>query len=313
MKYSKLIIIGSGPAGLTAGIYAGRANLKPIIISKDITEGVLSKISRIENFPGFPNGIDGKTLLNNMTQQAINSKAEIINDTIIGFSIKDNKKILTGNNETYECDFLIIATGQSQIKQYINGEKELLGFGVSTCTTCDAPFFKNKTIAVYGNSKKIFQEIDYLLGFANKICFICHAKNIYNQSIPNHFLENEKIQIISDSKITAINGDRKKGVISISLENNNNEKSEIPVDGIFIINEPSNNLKLFNDYLKFDDRGFIITNDSSTQTNIEGIFAIGDAVSNNKKQIVIAAATGAEAILELLSLNNKQKKNDKEK
>ncbi len=307
MQKSKVIIIGSGIGGLTAGIYGGRAQLNPLIITGDNVGGITSKLLKIENFPGFPNGIDGKTLIENIKTQAINSNAKIIEDTILNFTIKGNSKILTGKKDTYECEFLIIATGhQKQKSEFMDGEKAFLGLGVSYCSTCDAPFFKGKKIAVTGNSEEIFNEALHLSNFANKIYFITkqnELNNINNKNIPENFLNNSKIEIIQNSKIISINGNKKDGVTSLTINKlNDGNKLEISIDGIFIINKLSNVSKLFKDYLQFDNDGFILTKDNSTKTNIDGVFVIGDARSASKKQAIIAAANGADAIIEIKNL-----------
>lgn len=296
MEIYNLIIIGSGPAGLTAGIYAGRANLNPIIITGNTFGGMTSKLSQIENYPGFPNSISGKSLINKMKKQAINSGVTFIKDSIQDFYVLKDKIILTGEKQTeYHSKSVIFATGININRNTIKGLNDYLGHGVSTCLHCDGPFYKEKKVAVYGNKENIFEDIKYLSNIAKEVTFITPNNNDYSKIL---LLKN--VKILNNTSILSINGEKNSGFKSIDIQNNNNNvQSNLEFDGIFIINKEENNSLLFNNKINLTKNGFAITNANSCMTNLNGVFVAGDLKDKNSKQIINACASGADAVSEV--------------
>lgn len=297
MTKEKLIILGSGPAGITASIYAARANLNPLVITGSVFGGVPSELNLIENYPGFPNGIQGKSLMKNMIKQAKNLGVRFLEDEITNFSIDKNEKIITCKNKTLKTNLLIIATGIDKEKKIKNQDK-FLGFGVSTCTTCDAPFFKKQKVAVFADTKEdSIKEAIYLSDFASEVFLITKEKILKSSSILSKY---KNIKILNFTEVLEVLGEEKpKKVTSILLLKNKKEKSNLSVDGLFVV---SSNLKssknIFKDYLNFSENGFLITKENSCATKVDGIFGAGDIVNCSTKQIVSACASGARAAME---------------
>ena len=305
MEIYNLIIVGSGPAGLTAGIYAGRLKLNPLIITGNTFGGITSKLSQIENYPGFPNSISGKSLINKMKKQAINSGATFIKDSIKDFYILKDKKILVGEKgKEYHTKSIIFATGINRNNNLIKGQNEYLGHGVSTCLICDAPFYKGKTVAILGNKKDLFNDIKLLSNIANKVIFITQNEDNFSK-----ILNFKNVQILNNTSILSINGDKKIGLKSITtLNTKTNIENTLDLDGLFILNNEENNNILFSNKFNLSQDGLILTKDNSLMTNIDGIFVAGDVVDKNTKQIINACASGANAAIESQKwiLNNKK-------
>ena len=302
METHKLIIVGSGPAGLTAGIYAGRANLNPVIITGNTFGGMTSKLSQIENYPGFSKPITGKSLINKMKKQAINSGALFIKDSIKDFYILKDKKILVGEKgKEYHTRSIIFATGMNRTNNLIQGQNEYLGRGVSTCLTCDAPFYKGKKVAICGDKKSFFEDIKYLSSIAKEVVYITKNNDDFSK-----ILSLKNVNILSNTSIITINGDKSLGFKSATiLDNKTNKEKILTLDGLFIINDEENNSLLFNNKINLTKTGFIITNENSLMTNIDGVFVAGDLKDGNTKQIINACASGADAAIEAKKWLNK--------
>lgn len=299
---SKLIIIGSGPAGYTAAIYAARAGLNPILVAGNQIGGQLTMTSVIENFPGFSHPITGNELMENMRQQAINTGVTIIEDKITEVDFVNRPFILSSEKgNSYTAQSIIIATGSSAKWLELESEKKYIGFGVSACATCDAFFYKNKTVAVVGGGNSAAEEALYLTNFASKVILIHRRDTLRADNIMQKRLqENHKINILWNSVIKEIKGDENpKSVNMITVKNvKTDEEQHIDVDGLFIAIGHKPNTDIFKEYLNLDETGYIKTNPDSTQTNVAGVFAAGDVKDPRFRQAITAAGSGAMAAME---------------
>ncbi len=299
---SKLIIIGSGPAGYTAAIYAARAGLNPILVAGNQIGGQLTMTSVIENFPGFAKPITGNELMENMRQQSLNTGVTIIEDKITEVDFVNRPFILSSEKGNFfTAQSIIIATGSSAKWLELESEKKYIGFGVSACATCDAFFYKNKTVAVVGGGNSAAEEALYLTNFASKVILIHRRDTLRADSIMQKRLqENHKINILWNSVIKEIKGDENpKSVNMITVKNvKTDEEQHINIDGVFIAIGHKPNTDIFKEYLNLDETGYIKTNPDSTQTNIAGVFAAGDVKDHRFRQAITAAGSGAMAAME---------------
>ena len=299
---SKLIVIGSGPAGYTAAIYAARAGLNPILVAGNQIGGQLTMTSTIENFPGFSNPITGNELMENMRQQALNTGVTIIEDKITEVDFVNRPFVLSSEKGNFfTAQSIIIATGSSAKWLELESEKKYIGFGVSACATCDAFFYKNKTVAVVGGGNSAAEEALYLTNFASKVILIHRRDTLRADNImQKRLLENHKINILWNSVIKEIKGDENpKSVNMITVKNvKTDEEQHINIDGVFIAIGHKPNTDIFKEYLNLDETGYIKTNPDSTQTNIAGVFAAGDVKDPRFRQAITAAGSGAMAAME---------------
>jgi thioredoxin reductase (NADPH) len=292
-----VIIIGSGPAGLTAAIYTTRANLKTLVIAGGKWGGQLMLTSMVENFPGFPEGILGPGLMLNIRKQAEYHGAQVIEtDFIEGEFSKRPFQIQTSDNKTYQTKAVIIASGADTRWLDVPGEQEKIGKGVSSCATCDSNFFRNKNVIVVGGGDSAMEEALVLSHVANQVILI-HRKDSFRASkiMQDRVKENPKIKILMNSVITEISGALK--VEKVKLENTKtHELSEMPIDGIFVAIGHLPNTKLFKN-IDLDEEGYIKVHDHF-RTNIEGVFVAGDVHDKQYRQAIVAAGFGAAAALE---------------
>ncbi len=301
--HSKLIIIGSGPAGYAAAIYGARAMLKPIIIQGAQPGGQLTITSDVENYPGFAEPIDGTWLMEQMKQQAINVGATIENDTIIEVKLDERPFTLIGESgKNYSCDALIIATGAQAKWLGLPSEEEFKGFGVSACATCDGFFYKDKKVLVIGGGNTAVEEALFLTRFASKVTLAHRRDELRAEKIlQKRLLENEKIEILWDSELVEVLGKETmpRSVTGAKIKNTKSgEISEHEFDGIFIAIGHAPATKLFTDKLEMKKGGYLITAPDSTKTNIEGVFAAGDVTDDKYRQAITAAGMGCMAALE---------------
>jgi len=296
----KVIIMGSGPAGLTAALYTARANLEPIIFEGLEAGGQLTLTTDVENYPGFPDGVMGPDLMNAMRAQAVKFGAVSIMEEITSVDLTVRPfKIVSGNVE-FEADTLIIASGASAKMLGIDTEKELLGYGVSTCATCDGFFFKDKELIVVGGGDSAVEEGIFLTKFASKVNLV-HRRDALRASkiLQERAFKNEKMNFIWDSEIEEILGDKEGGVRGVKLKNvKTGEITEKEAQGVFVAIGHNPNTTLFKGQLDMDDVGYLITKDGSTETNVPGVFAAGDVQDNKYRQAVTAAGTGCMAALD---------------
>jgi len=294
----KVIIVGSGPAGLTAAIYTARANLNPLILEGTQPGGQLTITTEVENYPGFADGITGPVLMDEMRKQATRfgtvSKFEIVTD--VDFSKKPFT--VTAENKKYTADSVIIATGASARWLGIDSEKKFMGFGVSACATCDGFFFKDKKVIVVGGGDSAMEEATFLTKFATKV-YIVHRREGLRASkiMVDKARKNEKIEFLLNKTIEEIKGE--KSVSSVMLKDTKSgELSEMKIDGIFMAIGHIPNTQIFADKIDSDESGYLITEPDSTRTNIEGVFACGDVQDKIYRQAVTAAGSGCMAAID---------------
>jgi len=290
-----VVIIGGGPAGLSAGQYAARSNLKTVILDKSPTAGALAFTDRIENYPGLPEPVSGKELLEIFRRQAIEFGAEYLEVQVIGVNLQPEIKEVFTMERTFRARSLIIATGAMGRKPTIKGEKEFLGRGVSYCAICDAAFFRGKTVSVIGDSEEAVKEADLLTRYAGKVYLVSPAKKPKGEILP-HLKEKENFELLPGFIVQSIEGN--EVVESIRLKDlESGDEGELPVDGVFVYLHGS---KPVVDFLNFEvdlsDEECIITN-RMMETSIPGVFAAGDVTCTEVRQVVIAAANGCVAAL----------------
>jgi thioredoxin reductase (NADPH) len=296
---NNVIIIGSGCAGLTAAIYAGRANLKPLIIDGYEPGGQLSMTTLVENFPGFPDGILGPALIENMRKQAERFGTEFKSGAITDVDFSKRPFKLTAGNDVYETSALIIASGATARLIGLESERKLIGYGVSTCATCDGYFFRGKEIAVVGGGDSAMEEANFLSRFASKV-YVLHRRNEFRASkiMVDRARANEKVKFVTPVAVEDISDVAKGGVEYVSLRNTETgEKSTLPVEGVFIAIGHEPNTKVFRGKLDMDENGYLITHDGS-RTNVPGVFAAGDVQDHHYRQAVTAAGSGCMAALD---------------
>ncbi|HUK31701.1 MAG TPA: thioredoxin-disulfide reductase [Candidatus Acidoferrum sp.] len=294
-----VIIIGSGCAGLTAAIYAGRANLSPLVLDGYEPGGQLSITTLVENFPGFPEGIQGPELIEHMRKQAQKFGAEFRSGAITDVDLSKRPFRLTAGNETYECQTLIIASGASARLLGIESERALIGRGVSTCATCDGYFFRGKEIIVVGGGDTAMEEATFLSRFASKITLL-HRRNEFRASkiMLERARTNPKIQFMTPYVIEEVHGVEKGAAEAVRVRNmETGATSVIQVEGIFVAIGHDPNTKPFAGKLEMDANGYLITHDGP-RTSVEGVFAAGDVQDHVYKQAVTAAGSGCMAAIE---------------
>ena len=296
----KVIIMGSGPAGLTAALYTARANLEPVIFEGLEAGGQLTLTTDVENFPGFPDGVMGPDLMNAMRAQALKFGAVSIMEEITSVDLSVWPfKVVSGDTELL-ADSFIIASGASAKMLGLETEKELLGHGVSTCATCDGFFFRDKELIVVGGGDSAVEEGIFLTKFASKVNIV-HRRDSLRASkiLQERALKNEKMNFIWDSEIEEVLGDKSGGVRGVKLKNvKTGDVSEKEAQGVFVAIGHNPNTELFKGQLDMDDVGYLITKSGSTETNIPGVFAAGDVQDNKYRQAITAAGTGCMAALD---------------
>jgi thioredoxin reductase (NADPH) len=308
-EHTKILILGSGPAGWTAAIYAARASLEPILISGMNPGGQLTITTDVENYPGFAKTIQGPWLMEQMEAQAKNVGTKIIRDQVKEVELKKPPfTCITESGKRYTADSLIIATGAQARWLEIESEKKYRGFGVSGCATCDGFFFKDKEIAVVGGGNAAVAEALYLTNFATKVKLIHRRDELKaEKTLQEQLFANKKIEVIWDHAIEEILGtESPKKVTGARLKNIKSKKTkEIKIDGIFIAIGHTPNTAIFKGQIKLDKDNYIITAPDSTKTNIPGVFASGDVQDKIYRQAITAAGTGCMAALEAEALLNK--------
>ena len=301
-KHTKVLILGSGPAGYTAAIYAARALLKPILVFGSEPGGQLTTTTDVENFPGFAKVIQGPWLMEEMKGQAKAVGTEMIQDHIKKVDLSKKPFSAHGDSgQVYTADSIIISTGAQARWLNLESEQKFRGFGVSACATCDGFFFKEKEVAVVGGGNAAVEEAMFLTKFASKVHLIHRRNELRAEKLLQEKLKaNKKIQIIWDSVVEEVMGTNKpKGVNGIKLKNvKTNKTSVLKVDGLFIAIGHDPATALFKDQLKMDKEGYLITKPDSTITNIPGVFAAGDVKDKIFRQAVTAAGMGCMAALE---------------
>lgn len=299
---TQVLIIGSGPAGLTAGIYAARAGFSPIVVSGAQVGGQLITTTEVENFPGFENPILGVELMQKMQQQAINVGVEIISDTIneIDF-IKYPFECITENDNIISAQSIIIATGAAAKWLDIKGEQEFKGHGVSACATCDGFFYRNKNVAVIGGGSSAVEEALFLSQFVKNVTLIHRRDSLRAEKVMiDKILNSPKVCVQWDCVVEEVLGQNEpKSVTGLKLKNLKTDTIfDINVDGVFVAIGHHPNTEIFKNQIELDEQGYIKTKPGSSATNIAGVFACGDVKEPQFRQAIVAAGSGCVAALE---------------
>ena len=295
-----VIIIGSGPAGYTAAIYASRAGLKPLLIASSVEAGgELMKTTDVENYPGFPDGLLGPDLMANFQAQAERFGTEILMDDVVEVDLKPTIKIIkTGNGKTFETRSVILATGAAYRELGLPREKELSGHGVSWCATCDGFFYRQKTIAVVGGGDSAMEEANFLTRFADKV-YLIHRRDTFKASkiMQERALANPKIEVIWNSEVTELHGDVK--LTGVKLRNTvDSSTKNLELDGLFIAVGNDPRVWLVENQLELTPEKFIKVDGRSSRTSIPGVLACGDVIDPTYRQAVTAAGSGCVAALD---------------
>lgn len=299
IKHHKVIILGSGPAGLTAAIYTSRANLSPLIIHGPLAGGQLTTTTDVENFPGFPEGVMGPDLMQKMEQQATRFGTTIAVDTVVKADLTRRPFTLTGQSGSYSCDALIISTGAAPKYIGAKNERELLGYGVSTCATCDGAFFRNKVIAVVGGGDSACEEASFLTRFASKL-YLIHRRDQLRASkiMQDRVLKNPKVETIWNKTVLSVEGSKKDGVTGLTLQDTvTKEESLLPADALFVAIGHTPNSSLFTGQLDMDENGYLLHKPDSAETTIPGVFVSGDVQDHVFRQAITAAGSGCMAAI----------------
>ena len=305
---TKVLIIGSGPAGYSAAVYTSRAMLKPIMVTGMEPGGQLTTTTDVENYPGFAKAIQGPWLMEEMKKQAENVGTEFVTDIISDVDFSKRPFVCKGQNgNTFVSDTVIISTGAQARWLGIENEESFKGFGVSSCATCDGFFYKGKEVAVVGGGNAAVEEAIYLSGIASKVYLIHRRDELRAEKmLQEKIFKNKKIEIIWNAVVEKVNGtDNPKNLESITIKNvKDNLTKELKIHGFFVAIGHNPATSIFKNQIKMDDEGYIITNPDSTATNIEGVFAAGDVKDKIFRQAITAAGMGCMAALEAEKLLN---------
>jgi len=299
-KRNKVVIIGSGPAGLTAAIYCARANLNPIVFEGFQAGGQLTMTTDVENFPGFPDGVMGPNLMDLLRLQAQKFGAKCIMKQVdkVDLSVRPFK--IESDNQTTEADSIIISTGASAKLLGIKGEEKYVGRGLSTCATCDGFFYKDKSIHVIGGGDSAMEEAIFLTKFASKVTII-HRRDTLRASkiMAERAISNPKIDFIWNAEPIEFLGNDEKGIYGLAYKHNiANKEVKINTDGVFIAIGHNPNTALFEGMLDMDSNGYLVTDSKSSRTNVLGVFASGDVQDSVYRQAITAAGSGCMAAID---------------
>lgn len=299
MEKVRCLIIGGGPAGYTAAIYAARAALSPVLYEGNEPGGQLTTTTMVENFPGFEGGVDANELMSAMRAQAVRLGADIRRGVVTSADLSDGKHQVTiGNKETIEADALIIATGASAKYLGLPSERKFRGLGVSACATCDGFFYRKKDVAVVGGGDTACEEASYLAGLCRKVYMIVRRDVLRaSKAMQQRVMQTPNIEILWNCQTQEVLGDE-FGVTGARLQRNDGEVFDIDVDGFFLAIGHHPNSDLFKEWVSVDEAGYIITEGKSSRTCVPGVFAAGDVQDPTYRQAVNAAASGCRAALD---------------
>ena len=299
-EHHRLAILGSGPAGLTAALYASRADLAPIVFEGSQPGGQLTITTDVENYPGFPEGVMGPELVDKMREQAQRFGAQCFFELVTEVDFSQRPFRITTDGRTCTADAVILSTGATAKQLGLESEAELMGFGVSACATCDGFFFRDKEILVVGGGDTAMEEATFLTKFASKVTVV-HRRDELRAShiMQERAQKNEKIAWQWNSVVTDIHGSKEGGVTGVTLEDTQTgESSEMACQGVFIAIGHRPNTDLFQDVLDSDDVGYLEVKHPTTATNVEGVFAAGDVMDPIYRQAVTAAGSGCQAAID---------------
>jgi len=295
-----MVIIGSGPAGLTAAVYAARANLQPLLIEGKEPGGQLTLTTLVENYPGFSEGIMGPQLMDEMRKQAQRFGAEVVNGYVHAVKLKQHPFRVYYADQEVQTKTVLISTGSSAKLIGLQTEIQLMGHGVSTCATCDGFFYRGKEIAVVGGGDSAMEEATFLTKFATKVSVI-HRRDTLRASkiMQDRALKNSKINFVLDTVVEEVLGTKETGVTGLKLKNVKTQRaSELTIDGLFVAIGHNPNTDIFKGQVDLDERGYVKTHPDSTRTNIPGVFACGDVQDPVFRQAITAAGSGCMAAIE---------------
>lgn len=302
MENIKLLIVGSGPAGYTAAIYAGRANLSPVLIEGLQPGGQLTTTTEVENFPGFPEGVDANELMDNMRQQAERFGCDIRNTTVVRTDLSQPPYHLWLDDESeITAESIIICTGASAKYLGLDDERKYMGQGVSACATCDGFFYRKKVVAVVGGGDTACEEATYLAGLASKVYLIVRKPYLRaSQIMQERVFGNPKIEVLFETNTLGLYGENGvEGAHLIFRKGEADERTyDLPIDGFFLAIGHRPNSDAFRPWVKTDETGYILTEGDSPLTNVPGVFAAGDVADPHYRQAVVAAGSGAKAAIE---------------
>ena len=295
-----VIIIGGGPAGYTAALYTARANLSPLVIEGFNWGGQLMITSDVENYPGYPDGVMGPTMMTDFRSQAERFGAEFVTDDVTRVDLSERPfRVYVGSDE-YKADSVIVATGASARQLGLPSEQTLQGRGVSYCATCDGAFFREKVVVVVGGGDSAMEEATFLTRFASKV-YIVHRRDEFRASpiMVDRARTNEKVELVLNAVVDEVLGAEAGHMTGVRLSDTvTGETREIDADGLFVAVGHDPNTALFLDWLDHDDQGYLVTEPGSTRTNIPGVFAAGDVQDHTYRQAITAAASGTMAALD---------------
>ncbi|OMH34251.1 thioredoxin-disulfide reductase [Tersicoccus sp. Bi-70] len=298
----QIIIVGSGPAGYTAAIYAARAGLNPVVLAGSVTSGgALMNTTEVENFPGFPTGVQGPDLMQNLQEQAERFGARILFEDVTSVDLHGHlKTVTTGDGETFEAPAVILATGSAYKELGLPEEQRYSGHGVSWCATCDGFFFRDQDIIVVGGGDSAMEEATFLTRFGKSVTIVVRRDQLRASKImAQRAKDNEKISFAWNSQITAIHGGENGKVSGVTLRDTvTGEEREHGATGIFVAIGHDPRTELVKGQVDLDDEGYIVVNSPTTMTNLSGVFACGDAVDHRYRQAITAAGSGCSAALD---------------
>ncbi len=300
-QHHRLIILGSGPAGLTAAIYAARAILNPVVVSGREAGGQLMITTDVENYPGFPEGIKGPEMMELLKEQALRFGTKFLSGDVIEVDLRQRPfKLNLENKDTLTCDSLIISSGASARWLGLDSEKEFSGKGVSACATCDGFFFRDQDVGVVGGGDTALEEALYLANMCKSVTLIHRRDELRGSKImQKRAIDHEKISIFWDTVVEEVIGNPKDGMTSLKVRNvKTDEVSEHPFTGLFIAIGHTPNTSLLKDQLELDENGYIQVTPGTTYTSVEGVFASGDVQDHVYRQAVTAAGTGCMAAID---------------
>ncbi|MGH1361992.1 MAG: thioredoxin-disulfide reductase [Calditrichia bacterium] len=299
-KHHKLIIIGSGPAGDTAALYAARAELKPLVIAGNQPGGQLMITTDVENYPGFPEGIMGPEMMERFRQQAERFGTQYVYKMVTGADFSSRPFKLDVEGEAYTADAVVIASGASAKLLGLDSESELMGYGVSACATCDGFFFKEKHVVVVGGGDTAMEEAGFLTKFASRVTVVHRRDELRASKImQQRVTDNEKVDFQWNKSVVKMLGTKESGVTGVRLKDSiTGEESDFACDGVFLAIGHKPNTDIFADELTNDDHGYLVTEKGTTKTNIPGVFAAGDVQDSIYRQAVTAAGSGCMAAID---------------